>query len=419
MSLVCYDQDWFDELTQIKISFLRQVHNQAPKNIKVQSQQDIDKLFLYPSIKENNNQLGEKLQNLYIKVEQDREKPAPVRDLWLEKLAELKVQANILDSIYKANFKEEAVDVQEFSARLNSIWKKINPDIFSMTLAEAKIRLSKRDLNFIESSKISFPSKAYSDYHKAYKRVRFEKNLALVNDPQKTITLVDFKAEIEKDLAALGLKNWNVRFDTREKFGRFVVLSKSKLILLPIQSNNHDFIKYKRAIKLLHHEVYTHVIRSESGLNSTLCLLGIGLAGYYEAEEGIATFREQKVVGTNKYFAGFLSYLAVGLASGLDRNNVTRMPIEFIKLFTDVYIQLGLPEELAHQKAIQKMFRVYIKLGNHYVVNNFELIYREGNIKIHKLVSSDTAAEENFDIGKFDPTSLAQVTALAQLGLVS
>jgi hypothetical protein len=418
MSQSCYDLDWFEKLAQIKVSFLRQVHNSVPKDTVIQTQSDIDVLFSYKNLKAINGNLHTSLQLLLEEIESDTEKPTAAKGLWLEKVHELLKLTSMLDTIYKANFCAVAPDMYTFEAHMNSLWNDIDPDIFLMTLAEAKIRLSKRGSSLVTSGKISFPGTEYAEYYANYARVHFDKKLKLDGDAPTEISLIDFKKRIEEALVAVGATDWKVRFDSRDRFGRFVVLGKSKLILLPEHTVHHDVVRYKRALKLLHHEVYTHVVRSEAGFNSRLRLLGLGLAKYNVAEEGIATFREQKVVASNKYFSGFLAYFAVGLAKGLDRNNVQRTPLEFVQLFTEVYIQLGIPSSLAHRKAVQKMFRVYIKLGEQYVINNFELIYREGNIKIHKLLSENSDVEKLFNFGKFDPGNQNHVASLSSLGVI-
>ncbi len=418
MNDVCYDQDWFDELCTLKISFHRQLHNNVKGIREINSDRDIDTLYSYPNLKHSNESLLLHLSNLLLKIESDQKRPTLVKELWIKKLRELQSVATILKIVQDAKLDSKYDGLHLLDFHFSRVWGEYDSELFALTLAEAAVRLTKREASFFVDNNIILPSNDFEYYVSKYQRSTFCRTLDQHSYKNQHVALDDFKSMLEDTLLRLQIFDWKVKFDTKNKFGRFVVLSKVKSILLPVTVNGKSYISYKRAIKLIHHEIYTHVVRTNAGYRSRLKLLSIGLAGYQHAEEGIATYNEQKAVGSNKYYAGFLSYLAIGLAKGLDRGSVQRLPYEFNTLFTNVFLALGLTSQQAYHKALQTTLHIYIKVGDSYFVNTSDVIYRSGNIKIHSLISTDPLAENYFTQGKFDPGDQFLVQGLTSLGII-
>ena len=215
----------------------------------------------------------------------------------------------------------------------------------------------------------------------------------------------------------------------------FGVNQATKTISIPHDSDlalRKDTIT-KRSLKaLLVHEIGVHVLRRENGERSPLYLLGIGLDNYLRAEEGIATFAEQLIVGADSY-AGETGYLAIGAAMGtlgraLDFNNLfTLLHAYYILLIADKqldeqgFYELDELRMLAVDKAWSRTLRTYRgttgqKAG---AVYTRDIIYLEGNRRIWKLIDTEPEVKPEWLIGKYDPTNLNHINALKELGILS
>lgn len=225
----------------------------------------------------------------------------------------------------------------------------------------------------------------------------------------------------EAALQSFQADDWKVVIDDTTSATGIRVSQEKKQVRIP-QGRQVLFNKLRT---LIAHEIGTHVARREAGERSKLKLLGIGLDRYESAEEGIATLREQVLTGPVKRFSGEVGHLAISLAKGLDGTK---------RDFKDVYsilqsyyywfhISKGKNEnqalESSQKSAWNRCVRTFrgTNANTPGVCFTKDIIYREGNAQIWKLLGSDPSAALQFNIGKFDPTNERHVMILSQLGI--
>lgn len=112
--------------------------------------------------------------------------------------------------------------------------------------------------------------------------------LARTSDPPRPASLVDaaqVKRGLEAALERYGLSDWRVLLDDREITA---VIHSERLIALP----ERKLFAPDHASRLAVHEVGVHVLRAENGGSQPFSLLGVGLPGFYETEEGLAVYSE-------------------------------------------------------------------------------------------------------------------------------
>ena len=59
-------------------------------------------------------------------------------------------------------------------------------------------------------------------------------------------------------------------------------------------------VQRARAQALLHHEVGTHLVTQANGSHQPIKVLGVGLAGYDETQEGLAVLAESPAAGSRR-----------------------------------------------------------------------------------------------------------------------
>lgn len=246
---------------------------------------------------------------------------------------------------------------------------------------------------------------------------------------------VEIKEMCEAALTEYGITGWRVIVDGPGERITFNVNQEDKILFIP---NDEDISLRKypltgiRMKALIAHEIGTHIVRRQNGDSSPLALLGSGLAGYLNGEEGIATYREQLVKGASQ-FSGTMGYLAVSWAVGLDgkpRSFRDLFEIMLPYLFLSVIEQTAkskLPldldtiEENAKRNAWARCIRTFrgVTGKNPGYCLTRDIIYLEGNIAIWQLLEAEPASELNFSLGKYDPTNKEHVGILQELGLIN
>jgi hypothetical protein len=231
-----------------------------------------------------------------------------------------------------------------------------------------------------------------------------------------------------------GITGWTVHIDLPGFRTAFSVNQAQKVIDIPHDSDlamRKDSITKQSLQALLEHEIGVHVVRRERGDQSKLGLLGFGLDNYLRAEEGIATFAEQLITGVTGY-SGEIGYLSVGAAVG-----TLGRPLNFYDLFTllHAYFVLDIADKKLHEqgfyeldelrmmatdKAWGRTLRTYRGSSGTTTgtVYTRDIIYLEGNRAIWKLVDTEPKVEEDWLVGKYDPTNPAHIQALKALGIL-
>ena len=245
--------------------------------------------------------------------------------------------------------------------------------------------------------------------------------------PSSDVGIVDANVVVQflvTKMAAIGLSDWRVEI-THKPIGSFRVYASKKLIRVPKSSVLRSRKQNRRLTPgvmegIFAHEVLTHVVRAVHGESSKLQLLSQGLAGYLPGEEGIATYREQLCNGATDY-AGGTMYLAIGLAFGLDRQGAKRSFREVYTILVDYFmVRNGGLVSASKSKAFATCCRIFI-CSPHLdipLVLTRDIVYREGNIAICRLLQSNPEASASFDVGKYNPTDTTHVQALTSLGIL-
>ncbi len=222
-------------------------------------------------------------------------------------------------------------------------------------------------------------------------------------------------------LQRLKAEGWKVIIDEETSKTGIAVSQESREVRIPAERE----ITKKKLTALILHEIGTHVKRRVRGERSRLQLLGAGLDRYERAEEGIATMREQVAKGEITKYAGLEGHLAISLALGLD--GYPRNFREVFQILEALFYMRNLkggksPEEArkkAQTSAWQRCVRTFrgTDCKTRGVCFTKDIIYREGNIGIWKLVGERPEEMVKFDIGKYDPTNWRHFYILMILGI--
>ncbi len=178
---------------------------------------------------------------------------------------------------------------------------------------------------------------------------------------------------------------------------------------------------------LIAHEIGTHVVRQSNGEKSGLFLLGVGLARYEQGEEGIATFREQLTRPQFDDFLGFPGFLPICLALGSDgKKRNFRAVFEMLEAIFFLLKMLGGKKSAkakreAREEAWERSVRTFRGTDCSTPGTCFmkDIIYREGNIRIWRLVSNKPSLMKDFNIGKYDPANPEHLEIIESLKKLS
>ncbi|MFA5926110.1 MAG: tyrosine/phenylalanine carboxypeptidase domain-containing protein [Parcubacteria group bacterium] len=236
-------------------------------------------------------------------------------------------------------------------------------------------------------------------------------------EDEKTYSAEEMRAAFEKYLNKHQIKGWRVLIEKEGKIKKFNVSQQKRTINIPsTRKEEHSFL-----LALLEHEIGTHIIQREKGERSKLKLLGMGLDRSLKGEEGIATYREQKIRGT-RGFRGLDYHLAISLALGLDgEKRDFRKVFEIMRDYHFVKSKKSKDAaiEAAKNEAWDDCVRIFrgttCKTPGACLTR--DIVYREGNIGIWRLIKEDPATELLFSIGKYDPTNPRHVFFLKQLAI--
>lgn len=219
------------------------------------------------------------------------------------------------------------------------------------------------------------------------------------------------------------LECWKVEVNPR-KVGGFLVRPLAKKIFVPstkmLKKRQGERELNRRQLQaVLAHEIDTHVVRSENGSQAILRLLWDGLDNYLLGEEGLATMREQQILGGSDYCNQSV-HLALGLAYGLDRNGEKRSFRSTHHIVSNFLINA---KQQSRDVALNRAFNICTRMykavpGGGMIILPKVRVYREGNIAVRRLLQLKPELEKWFDIGKFDPSNQSHVSTLTELGLI-
>ena len=140
---------------------------------------------------------------------------------------------------------------------------------------------------------------------------------------------------------------------------------------------------------------------------------------YLKGEEGIATYEEQKIEGTNN-FSGFDGHFAISLALGVDgKNRSFREVFEILKDFYFIRSKkekkeaLKSAEESAWNRCVRTFRGTTCKTPGACLTR--DIVYREGNIGVWNVIRNNPEEEKRFSVGKYDPSNSRHIWILEQL----
>lgn len=219
-------------------------------------------------------------------------------------------------------------------------------------------------------------------------------------------------------LQSLNAEGWKAEImEGRSSFG---VNQENKTLIIPETSRSRT-----KVMKLLAHEVNTHVARRLAGERSKLRLLGVGLDRYIRGEEGIAGLREQALENEVDDFTGFTGHFAIGLAQGLDGTpRDFRAVYEILqKYYYYNKLSKGIDEEKAQLESKRLAWNRGVRTfrgtdsstpGTCYTK---DIVYREGNMGVWNVIRNNPDEMIRFSIGKYDPANKRHIWILNQLGI--
>lgn len=106
---------------------------------------------------------------------------------------------------------------------------------------------------------------------------------------ERNISAIEAAIELRIAIEAAGLTDWNI--ELKESMNaKMMVRSVEKKVFVRADATFSD----KSVKRLLVHEIGTHVFRYINGERQPLKMLKLGLIGYLDTEEGLATYHEKK-----------------------------------------------------------------------------------------------------------------------------
>ncbi|MDP4038760.1 MAG: DUF1704 domain-containing protein, partial [bacterium] len=275
----------------------------------------------------------------------------------------------------------------------------------------------------IENLDVSLPSEETINYVREVTK----RELSKITEIEPFEGKIDAEQIVEifnRVIGKLGLQDeWRVVVENTSRTG-ISINQEEKAAKIP-QSRE---LTQKSLEGLIAHEISTHVQRRINGEGSKLKLLGLGLDRYLTGEEGVATMRQQ-VIGQENIdeFAGLDYHLGISFARGLDgEKRDFRGVFEVLEKKNYFYnLKKGQGKDKAKQMARNTAYNSCVRIfrgtdcKTKGVCFSKDLVYREGNIGVFMLISTQEGKQEmlRFSIGKYDPTNERHIWILNQLGI--
>ena len=168
------------------------------------------------------------------------------------------------------------------------------------------------------------------------------------------------------------------------------------------------------------HEIGSHLLELLRGSKSRLALLGFGLAGYEQYNEGRALIREQVAYPDWKSFAAtdrwheiLCRHVSIGLAAGMNGKPWTFS--EIYSYMLDKYARRLPYEEQAHRPTWRLLTRCLSGTDGQGGAYYKDIVYLEGNLRCWQLAKQDPDIIMLGDSGKYNHANLDQVERLHKL----
>ncbi len=325
----------------------------------------------------------------------------PSNNVFAYTVNELKKQANnVIEEASNKSYEEMGIDYQELSSTAEELIR-ILPDMPEVTIAELP------DDKTIQTAKET----TLNEFG----------NIITLPEADTTYKPEDLLNVFSEAIEEMELQGWTVIEDDSSATA-IRASQESKEVKVPRSDRSFDSLKVQQ---LIVHELGTHAKRRDRGERSRLMLLGLGLDRYEGGEEGVATMREQTIVGKVDEFAGFVGHLSIGLAYGLDGS-----PRDFRQVFeiTKLYYKMkgllaGKTKEKAERYADLNAWNRTVRTfrgtdsATPGVAFTKDIVYREGNIAVWNIVKKNPEEMMRFSVGKYDPSNPRHIWILDQLGI--
>lgn len=422
-----FDAQWFFRLEPL---FARLQHRFKPGNYldarkKFVQGKDIEPSFSFPHLHDENHEVKrQKLHSLKQDVLKSSQISKTVRELYLDKIDEREKEFKLLTLVrrylvgHKADLKNDIV------ALIEDVYGISDKQVFDDLISQLAFRLRQCNQSHAKTKHFKNLVRLLEDVTYADQPLIESIKPKMQNEGHTYTTATEVKDLLNIELKNNGLTKWKAVVNN-SKFGNFKVMPTVKKIYVPRTSvlkarKGERQLTERTLAGIIHHEILTHAVRAENGFNSRLKLLGIGLAGYLVGEEGIASYREQKIVGATDY-TNINMHFALGIAYGLDRNGKKRNFREVFEILCDYFFVFhnysGINSRNKAFAACERIFKCATGNGTAFAMTR-DRVYREGNIAVHKLINRKPKMEEYFDIGKYDPCNSKHVESLKDLRFI-
>lgn len=414
MHLKALDEEWFSRIKDIHdgLPLRLRTDNYSEAKDKFLSNKDENPVFSYPVLEDKDYLFNlEKLSFLKEDI-LSRETDLDISTLYIDRIEEKTKEINLARCAFE--LQNNNGDPSFYKELVESLYGAPEKDLFDQVTA-----IICRDISDVEVSEknreayaLVCDSLGCGDKEVPLDGVPNIEGCDL--DSERVLSSQEIFNEIRRVLDENNLKDWRIRYGKQGQLSFYV---RTKNFVTPsLGALSARKITKKELNAIIAHEM-VHVLRIENGLNSPLKLLSYGLAGSLIAEEGLASFAEQKIRGCNDY-SGLYLYLACGLAYGYDGSGVK-------KDFKDVYLilenlfSLFEPDLGFENRAFSICHKVFrgTRSSDPGVVYNRQLAYREGNIKAHQNIEGEDVPT-NFLAGKYDSFNPDQANSLERLGVI-
>jgi hypothetical protein len=228
-------------------------------------------------------------------------------------------------------------------------------------------------------------------------------------------------------LSRYGASDWCVEIDGTKERRFFSVNLRKKLVVIPSEEqlfSRPNTLTDVHVQALAEHEVGVHVRRVIEAERGSLKLLTVGLDGYLLGEEGVASYVQQQIEGSNEFY-GFDRYLAACLAVGMDGEvrdfrGVFSLMVDYYTLkFADETLD-GKKKNLPIQTAWDVCVRIFRGTTGQTAgcIYTKDIVYLEGNIGIWQLLIERPSIFEHLFVGKFNPLNARHIKTLQTLEIM-
>ena len=371
------------------------------------------------------------LHELVKEISNDQQVPSIIKEQYFLAIKEKFTKISLLrqTQVLALDPRQEAC-MRLFQKYSEQLYGTVDPEIFLKVMQTAEREIARKVIspkfNSTHKPALSRLETIFQNYKQLQPSYTSLEVTPRVTVPRTTaITDAGLLKDIfEKGLQEYGIdSSWKVVVDSKGARTTISVSYGLEKIYLPSTEQLLKRSKRKRLTEarvrgLIAHEIGTHVLRKIQGEQSKVKLLSVGLSGYEQGEEGLATYREQQAQSLQGY-SGLEAYFAIGLTLGCDGANARDFS-QIHAILTDYFLIVeNTTHEHAKELAWNRCVRIFRGTSGLVpgIVFTKDLIYRNGNMRHWEAVRNNTLPAINLDCGKFDPTQKEHIHFLHAVGM--